>query len=171
MSGCHLCITRNETVHPRYFQNRSIMFCYHYICERFIYFRGIEDQSVYFAAANYVDRSWEYINRSQTHECRKLGWDRAIPFPGIHKFNFSVQWGPTLETLPDGESYSTSPSAWLSILSPPAYSATLAHNSYLASHKKLFSPIFSAQNFNGDISSSLWLLNALWGTLSSPSGI
>jgi hypothetical protein len=25
--------------------------------------------SAYFAAGKYVDRSWEYINRSQTHEC------------------------------------------------------------------------------------------------------
>jgi hypothetical protein len=27
------------------------------------------DQSAYSAAGKYVDRSWEYINRSQTHEC------------------------------------------------------------------------------------------------------
>jgi hypothetical protein len=77
MSCDHLCILRNETVEPSYFQNRIIMFClpipiviYTGICERFIYF---QDRSVYFAAAKYVDRSWEYINRSQTHECRD--WD------------------------------------------------------------------------------------------------
>ena len=29
----------------------------------------IKDRSSYFAAGKYVDRSWEYINRSQTHEC------------------------------------------------------------------------------------------------------
>jgi hypothetical protein len=39
---------------------------YTHISVRFIYF---QDLSVYFAAAKYVDRSWKYINRSQTHEC------------------------------------------------------------------------------------------------------
>jgi hypothetical protein len=34
-----------------------------------------------------VDRSWEYINRSQTHECRHWGWGRAIPRKGIYKRN------------------------------------------------------------------------------------
>jgi hypothetical protein len=62
-------VFRNETVQPPYFQNRIITFCPQFlhsnICERFIYF---QDRSVNFAAANYVDRSWEYINRSQTHE-------------------------------------------------------------------------------------------------------
>jgi hypothetical protein len=29
----------------------------------------IQDRSSYFVAGKYVDRSWEYINRSQTHEC------------------------------------------------------------------------------------------------------
>ncbi len=28
-----------------------------------------EDQSAYSAAGKYVDRSWEYIKRSQKHEC------------------------------------------------------------------------------------------------------
>ncbi len=36
----------------------------------------------------YVDRSWEYINRSQTHECGNWGWGRAIPRNGIHKWDF-----------------------------------------------------------------------------------
>ncbi len=56
-----------------------------YICERFIYF---QDWFVYFAAAKYVDRSWEYINRSQTHECRNRDRGRLIPFLGIHKLDF-----------------------------------------------------------------------------------
>ncbi len=45
-------------------------FLHSYICERFIHF---QDRSVYFAAAKYLDRSCEYINRSQTHEYRY--WD------------------------------------------------------------------------------------------------
>ncbi len=40
-----------------------------------------------FCWRKYVDRSWEYINRSQTHECRKWGWGRAIPRKGINKRN------------------------------------------------------------------------------------
>jgi hypothetical protein len=35
------------------------------ICERFIYY---QDPSTYFLAAELADRSWEYINRSKTHE-------------------------------------------------------------------------------------------------------
>ncbi len=60
------------------------MYCIH-IFERFIYF---QDRSIYFAAAKYVDWSWEYTNRSQTHECRNWDWGRAIPFFGIHKLDF-----------------------------------------------------------------------------------
>ncbi len=35
----------------------------------------------------YVEWSWEYINRSQTHECGNCGWGRAIPRKGIYKRN------------------------------------------------------------------------------------
>jgi hypothetical protein len=35
-----------------------------------------------------VDRSWDYINRSQIHECGNWGWGRAIPRKGIHKWDF-----------------------------------------------------------------------------------
>jgi hypothetical protein len=54
------------------------------VCERFIY---SHDRSVYSAVGKYVDRSLEYINRSQTHECGTgLG---AISFQmGIHKWIF-----------------------------------------------------------------------------------
>jgi hypothetical protein len=42
----------------------------------------------YFAAAKEADRSWEYINRSQIHECRNWepGW--AVSFLGIHISDF-----------------------------------------------------------------------------------
>jgi hypothetical protein len=38
-------------------------------------------------------QSWEYINRSQTHECGNWDWGRAIPRKEIHKWDFpcSVQ--------------------------------------------------------------------------------
>jgi hypothetical protein len=35
------------------------------VCETFIY---SQDRSAYSAAGKYEDRSWEYINRSQTRE-------------------------------------------------------------------------------------------------------
>ncbi len=41
-----------------------------------------------FCGMIYVDRSWEYINRSQTHECGNWDWGRAIPRKGIHKWDF-----------------------------------------------------------------------------------
>ncbi len=40
-----------------------------------------------FCLRKYVDQSWEYINRSQTHECGNKDWGRAIPRKGIHKRN------------------------------------------------------------------------------------
>ncbi len=41
----------------------------------------------------YVDRSWDYINRSQTQECGNWGWGRAIPRKGIHKWDFRCSVG------------------------------------------------------------------------------
>jgi hypothetical protein len=41
-----------------------------------------------FPAAEYADRSWEYINRTQKHECRNWGCDRVVPFLGIFVSNF-----------------------------------------------------------------------------------
>ncbi len=41
-----------------------------------------------FCWRKYVDRSWDYINLSQTHECGNWGWGRAIPRKGIHKWDF-----------------------------------------------------------------------------------
>jgi hypothetical protein len=46
-----------------------------------------------FCWRKYVDRSWDYINRSQTHECRNWGWGRAIPRKGIHKWDFRCSAG------------------------------------------------------------------------------
>ncbi len=76
-------------------------FPHSWICERFIY---SHNRSGYSAAGKYVDQSWEYIKRSQTHECGNWDWDRAIPFLEIHKWDFccsvftcagQIQWpGP-----------------------------------------------------------------------------
>ncbi len=64
-------------------------FLHTYICERFIYF---QDRSVFFAPAKYVDWSWEYINRSQTHKFRNWDWGRTISFQEIHKLNFLFRY-------------------------------------------------------------------------------
>ncbi len=53
-------------------------------CERFIY---SHDGPAYSAVGKYVNWSWEYINRSQTHECGNWDWCRAIPFLGIQYIN------------------------------------------------------------------------------------
>ncbi len=58
-------------------------FPHSYVCERFIY---SHHRSAYSAAGKYADRSWEYINQSQTHECGNWDWDRALPRKGIHKW-------------------------------------------------------------------------------------
>jgi hypothetical protein len=38
-----------------------------------------------FCCRKSVDQSWEYVNRSQTHECGNWDWGRAIPRRGIHQ--------------------------------------------------------------------------------------
>ncbi len=58
------------------------------VCERFI----SHDRSAYYAAGKCVDRSWEYINRSQTHELGNWDWGRAIPFLGPHKWALLAVW-------------------------------------------------------------------------------
>ncbi len=57
------------------------------VCERFIH---SQDRSTYFPAAEYADRSWEYINRSQTHECGNWDFGHAILFVGIFVSNFGI---------------------------------------------------------------------------------
>ncbi len=41
-----------------------------------------------FCCRKYVDRSWEYINRPQTHGCGNWDWGRPIPIKGTHKWDF-----------------------------------------------------------------------------------
>ncbi len=58
------------------------------VCERFIY---SQDRSAY-SAAVYGPFLWiNSINCSQTHEYANWDWGRAIPFLGIHKWDFSLQ--------------------------------------------------------------------------------
>ncbi len=87
MSGSHLRIPRMKLLFPK--QNYNVLsrcsYTHIYVCERFIYF---QDRSAYSAAGKYVERNWEYINRSKTHECGNCDWGRAIPRKGIHKWDF-----------------------------------------------------------------------------------
>ncbi len=48
----------------------QFQFLHSCVFELFINSQG---RSAYSAAGKYVDRSWEYINRSQTHECAEIG--------------------------------------------------------------------------------------------------
>jgi hypothetical protein len=90
MSGSHLCIPRNETVQPCYFQNRIIMFCLPIptlinLWEIYIFPGSV---CLFLAAAEHVDWSWEYLNRWETHECRNWDWGRVITLLGIHNLDF-----------------------------------------------------------------------------------
>ena len=49
------------------------------VCDLYIFPRSV----CLFCLRKYVDQSWDYINRSQTHECGNWGWGRAIPRKGI----------------------------------------------------------------------------------------
>ncbi len=95
MSGSDLCIPRNKTALPCYFQTELKCYVSQFphlcICERFIY---SQDQSVYFAATKQVDWSWEYINCSQIHECRNWERGHAVSFLEKHKSDFRyMQFG------------------------------------------------------------------------------
>ncbi len=90
MSGSHLCIPRNETVQPHFFQNRIIMFCLlkflHSVSDLYISRIGL---SILFQP-NLCGPilGIQYINRSQTHECGNWDGGRGIPRKGIHKWDF-----------------------------------------------------------------------------------
>ncbi len=53
-----------------------------------------------FCWRKYVDRSWNYMNRSQTHECWNWGWGHAIPRKGIYKGEFRCSATKDLNSCP-----------------------------------------------------------------------
>ncbi len=95
MSVSNLCFPSSESALPRYFQNRILIFCLGiptliYLWEIYIFLGFF----CLFCCSQiqYVDRSWGYINRSQTHECRNLGPRLHNSFSGNTLIRFSVQW-------------------------------------------------------------------------------
>ncbi len=73
-------IPRKEIARP---QSKFLHSCF---CEQFIYFH---DRSAYSAAGKYVDRSWEYIDLSQTWNDVKIGTEASpFLFLGILKSKF-----------------------------------------------------------------------------------
>ncbi len=67
-------IPGNETARPR---SQFLPSC---ICERFYIFpRSVR----LFCCIAFADRSWEYINCSQTHECRNWEWGCTVSLLGI----------------------------------------------------------------------------------------
>ncbi len=82
------CKDKMPKIWNKYSQKRNTgpqsQFLHSCICERIIY---SHDGYAFFCWRKYVDRSWDYINRSQTHECGNWGWVRAIPRKGIYKRN------------------------------------------------------------------------------------
>jgi hypothetical protein len=58
------------------------------VCEQFLNIARIGPLHIFPAAEYKADRWWEYINRSQTHECGNWDCGRAIPFLGIFVSNF-----------------------------------------------------------------------------------
>ncbi len=91
MSGFHLCIPRNETVQPPYFQNRIIMFCLPISTLIYLWEIYTFPGSVYLFYCSKICgpilRIYS-IKHSQAHECRNWDWGRPIPFLGIHRLDF-----------------------------------------------------------------------------------
>jgi hypothetical protein len=58
------------------------------MCLSAIYTVYSQDRFTYFPAAEYADRSSEYINRTHKHEYRNWDCGRAVPFLGIYVSNF-----------------------------------------------------------------------------------
>ncbi len=82
----------------------------------------------------YEDRSWDYINWSQTHECGNWGWGRSIPRKGIHKWDFRcsvpTNWWPMHRTVRNIPSFWGWPNQvqFITSLWPRFWSLPLYHN-------------------------------------------
>jgi hypothetical protein len=79
-----------QKIENKYFQKRiarpQSQFPHSCVYERFIHIFSL--LICLFCCRKYVDQSWEYINRSKTHECGNRDWGPPIPRKGIHKWDF-----------------------------------------------------------------------------------
>jgi hypothetical protein len=74
-----LCIPRKGIAQPQF------QFPHSCVCERSLYSHV---WPTYFPAAEQADRSEEYINRSQKHQCRNWDCGREVPLLEIFVSNF-----------------------------------------------------------------------------------
>ncbi len=79
------CENSKKIFQEKEFRSHRFRFPDSCVCERFIY---SHDRSAYSAAGKYVERSWEYIYKSPTHECGNWDWGRASPRKGVRKWDF-----------------------------------------------------------------------------------
>ncbi len=107
-SHCKDTIPKFETKIHRKGIARS-QFPHSCVSERFIY---SHNRSAYSAAEKYVDRSWEYINRSQTHECGNWDISHAIPYLGIYKWVFRCSAGRNKMDAESVKMLRETPSCW-----------------------------------------------------------
>ncbi len=88
-TGFDLCIPRNETVQPRYFQNRIIMFCLPIPTLMYLWDIYKFPGSVCQICCSQICRPILGIYKQLKDTwCRNWDWGRAIPFPGKHKLDF-----------------------------------------------------------------------------------
>ncbi len=87
--GCCRCGERSRRrIRDCRKKNRTRSQCLHsYICDRFIY---SHNRSAYLAGAKYVDRSWEFINRSQMYKYGNWEQSRSLIFGNTY-FDSSLQ--------------------------------------------------------------------------------
>jgi hypothetical protein len=101
MSGSDLCIPRNETAQPRYFQNRILMICFPIFT--FMYLWAIyNSQDLGLPILLQPNRQTNPGNIEIAHryiyECRNWEWGRAVSFLEIHKSDFRYSVITNLES-------------------------------------------------------------------------
>ncbi len=101
MSLTKLLLSRNNSVMTSLFPPRESLVVTSRLGtgnSRTFFLRCVSDLHItivcLFCCIALADLSWEYINRSQIHECRNWEQGRAVPFLGIFlsNFRYSIQY-------------------------------------------------------------------------------
>jgi hypothetical protein len=82
------CAKNSKTIFPEIKLRSLVPNFYIHVSVIYLYFLTIRTPILLYCGA---DRSWEYINRSQIHECRTWEQGRAVSFLGIFGFEFAGQ--------------------------------------------------------------------------------